>query len=309
MPLQNKVTLDEIIEQVDQLTQPPEVVMKASRLLEDNNCSADQLGNLIRLDSGMTAQVLRLCNSASYGLNRKVDTIKEAVALLGFNTLKSLIYTVLSHATLNRPLQGYGLDKGGLWLNAVTCGVYVRFMAQQHQLVLKSQGKTGGIDPEVAYTAAMLRDIGKLVLNDYVKANFTGIEETARSEALDFMEAEAEIIGFSHTSVGMRIAEKWNLPERLALVIGYHHKPSDLPTATSEEDRQLVTLVHVADTFTMLLGAGIGSDGLMYSLDMDALYVLGPEFKDNLETTMAQLVDMNDTIRTLSESITPVAKK
>jgi putative nucleotidyltransferase with HDIG domain len=299
-----KATLSDIIERIDQLPQPPEVAMKASKLLEDPNCTAEQLAGLIKLDTGMTTQVLRLCNSASYGLNRKIETIKDAVAMMGFTALKSLVYTVLSHGTLNKPLQGYGLDKGALWINAVTCGVYAKYLAQQFQLQFPKQVS---VDPEVIYTAAMLRDIGKLVLNDYVKQNYPKIAETAREEAIDFMEAEAEIIGFSHTTVGVQIADKWNLPERLSLAIGYHHTPSQLPTETSPADRQLVTLVHMADAFTMMLGSGIGGDGMMYSLDIKSIQDLGCNWDTQLDNIMAQLVDLNQVVKGLTESLLPVS--
>jgi putative nucleotidyltransferase with HDIG domain len=288
-----QATLQDIVTKVEQLPQPPQVALRVTRMLEDLNCSAQQLADVIRLDPNMTSQVLRLCNSAAYGFSRKIATVKEAVAMLGFNTLKSLVYTILSHSAFDRAIKGYGLERGALWTNAVTCAVYAKFIAEQRRLV----------DPELAYTGAILRDIGKLVLGEFVGANYGEIETLAQKEGIDFVDAEAQVIGFSHTLVGMKIAEKWNLPDKLVKVIRYHHAPSTLPKGTLPDDVKLVTIVHLADVFTMMVGSGIGSDGMMYSLDGPAIKALGIDLDGPyLETTLAQLVDLNSVVKSLTDS-------
>jgi putative nucleotidyltransferase with HDIG domain len=261
--------------------------------MEDPNTSAQRLAELIRLDPNLTGQVLRLCNSAAYGFARKIATVREAIAILGFSTLKSLVYTIISHSTLSRPIQGYALDKGALWHNALTCAVYSKYLAEKRKLV----------DPELAFTGAVLRDIGKIILGEYVGANYNEIETKAMSEQIDFVEAEERVIGVSHTMVGMKIAEKWNLPEKLVKVIGYHHKPSLLPEETSDADRELVTIIHLADAFTMLIGMGIGSDGMMYFLDLKALENMGIDIQGNdLEIILSDLVDLSPLVKSFSEA-------
>lgn len=290
----SKLTIQELITKVDHLPELPQVAMRVGRMMEDPNTNANQLAEIIRLDANMTGQVLRLCNSAAYGLPRKIATAREAVALMGFKALKSLIYTVISHTALNRDVKGYNLEQGALWVNALTCAVYAKYLAEQHK----------DVDPELIFTGGLLRDVGKIVLGEYVGTSYNDIEALAIKEQIDFVEAEERVLGFNHMMVGTRVAEKWNLPEKLVKVIRYHHKPSLMfDQDASEADIKMVTLVHLADVFTMMLGAGIGSDGMMYSIDMEALDYIGFDTDEAyLESLLARLVDLDSVVKEMSSA-------
>lgn len=287
-----KLTLEELTMKVEHIPELPQVALRVSRMMEDPNTSAHQLAEVIRLDPNMTGQVLRLCNSAAYGLSRKVETVKDAVALLGFKTLKSLVYTVISHSALNRNVQGYQTDKGSLWINSLTCATYAKFLAENFIEV----------DPELAFTGGLLRDIGKIILGEYVGANYQKIEALAVEQQLDFVQAEEKVIGYSHTAVGMEVARKWNLPEKLIKVIGYHHKPSELlKNADNPVDFQLVTTIHLADVLTMIVGTGMGTDGMMYTLDETALKESGVNLEDGtLDIVLSRVIDLSETVKDLS---------
>lgn len=287
-----KLSLPELIAQVENLPELPQVAMRVSRMMEDPDTHVTELAEVIRLDANMTAQLLRLCNSAAYAVGREIDTVRDAVAVVGFKTLKSIVYTVISHAALNRDIPGYSLGVGALWTNAITCAVYARFLAEDFKFV----------DPELAFTGGLMRDIGKIVLGEHVGANYRDIESVAVDEEIDFMAAEEQVLGFSHTEVGTRVAQKWKLPNRLVQVIRYHHAPSQMIVEGAEsEDIQLVTLIHLADAFTMMLGAGVGSDGMMYSIDFDALQHIGFDTDDaNLERILSQLVDLNSMVQEMT---------
>jgi putative nucleotidyltransferase with HDIG domain len=288
-----KVSLQEIVEKVDQLPEMPQVALRVSRLMEDPDTNAQHLAEIIRLDPNLTGQVLRICNSAAYGFSRKIGTVREAIAILGFNTLKSMVYTIISHGALNRPIRGYALEKGALWHNALTCAVYAKHLAEQYRYV----------DPELAFTGALLRDIGKIVIGEFVGANYNEIEELAYREKIDFVEAEERVLGLSHTDVGMKVAEKWNLPDKLVKVIQHHHRPSLMPEDSNLSDVNLTTVIHLADAFTLLIGTGVGSDGLMYFLDIKALQNLGIDIEGpDLERILSDLVDLHTVIQDFSEA-------
>ena len=288
-----KVTIQEIVNGVDALPEMPQVAMRVSQMMEDPNVSADQIGEVIKVDPGMTSQILKLCNSAAYRLKRQVSIIKEAVAILGFKALKSMVYTIISKVALDRPVSGYSLDEGDLWYNSLTCAVYARHIAQRERFV----------DPELAFTAGLLRDIGKIVLGQHVGANYPEIEQLAVSQQLNFHEAEEQVLGFSHSMVGQRVAEKWKLPDTIVKVIRYHHKPIAFPEGLDSKERTLITIVHLADVFTMMVGRGMGSDGMMYSLDMEALAAVGIDTSgEHLEVLLGELVELNSTVKGLADS-------
>jgi putative nucleotidyltransferase with HDIG domain len=289
-----KVTLQEIISKVDQLPQLPQVALRVSRMMEDSNTNATKLSEVIRLDPGFTSQVLRLCNSAAYGFSRRISTVKEAVAILGLSTLKSMVYTIIAKVALDRPVPGYSLSEGDLWYNSLTCAVYAKHIGQKERLP----------DPELAFTGGLLRDIGKIVLGDFVGANYAEIEALTLKEKIDFLEAEERIIGFNHSIVGTRVAEKWNLPPVLVNVIRYHHKPVKLPPTIAPVETKMISIVHLADSLTRMIGQNAGSDGLMYCLDTTALNATGINTQgDYLERLMSELIDLNPVIKDLAESM------
>jgi putative nucleotidyltransferase with HDIG domain len=288
-----KPNLTDILAQVDQLPQPPEVAMKLSRMLESPNVSANQMSQVIQMDPGMTGQVLKVCNSSAFGLSRRIETIKEAVAMVGLNSLKSMVYTIISQSTLDKPVNGYDLPKGALWQNAATCALYAKHLSQRF----------GQCDPELAYTGSILRDIGKLVLEQYVGPSYLAIEQQAIDGQTDFETAETQVLGFSHTDVGEKVALKWNLPDKLRAIIRYHHQPSHLPEDTPAELVRLTAIVHMADTFTMLLGSGLGGDGLMYNVDTDGLTRANIPVDDTtFEQVFAELLDVNQQVKGLLET-------
>jgi HD-like signal output (HDOD) protein len=290
----SKVSLQEIITKVERLPELPQVALRVSRMLEQEETNAYQLASVIRVDAGFTTQVLRLCNSAAYGFTRRIATVKEAVAILGFTTLRSMVYTIMAKVAMDRPVPGYSLAEGDLWYNALTCAVYAKHIGQRERLP----------DPEQAFTGGLLRDIGKIVLGEYVGANYSSIEQLTIKEKIDFLEAEERILGLNHSIVGTRIAEKWNLPPLLVNVIKHHHKPVKLPPTVQPTEAKIITIVHLADCLTRMIGKGSGNDGLMYSLDHESLTKVGINANSAyIEKLIGELVDLNPIIKDLADSM------
>jgi HD-like signal output (HDOD) protein len=260
-----KLTLDQITAEIEQMPTVPDVIMRLSRLIEDPNVTAEELGKVIQLDTKLTAQLLKITNSAYYGLNRQIMSMKEAVAILGMKALKSLIYAILSSKMLMADLQGYGQLNGDLWLNALTGATYAKHLAKYYAYP----------EPDTAFTASILRDLGKIVLNNHVKGGFEQIEAEAMKKRIGFQQAEEEILGFSHMQIGEYIAKKWQFPEPLVTAIRYHHTPRQAPQKLSKNDKLLLGIVHLADGLSMMMGAGVGSDGLIYPLDVGYLTSCG----------------------------------
>lgn len=271
------LTIDDIAARVKEIPSIPDVALKLSQELENPNITANKLGQLAQMDPKLTAQILRMCNSAHYGLSREVTNMKEAVAMLGLTTLKSLVYAILSHQVLSNPVKGYGLQKGSLWRNALTGAVISRVLARSFT----------NIEPDTAFTACILRDLGKLLLEQYVGDAFDKIESLASRQRLGFEQAERECLGFSHADLGAYLAEKWQIPSRLIHCIRYHHHPSDADASSlTHEEAQLLALVHLADSLTIMIGEGVGMDGLSYGVDTDYLakhgFVLTATYSEQL---------------------------
>lgn len=259
-----KITLDDLRRNGDNLPQMPQVAVQLMQLLEDPNSGAEDLAKVIRLDPKLTAQILRLCNSASYGLRREILTVKEAVAVLGMRVLKSMVYVILSKGVLDCSLDEYGLEKGMLWRNALTGAVFSKELVNSRQV---------SVDAELAFTVALLRSIGRIVLAEYVGPAYGQVLEYAETQQVNYLEAESHILGLDHRKAGIFIAKHWDLPKPFQAVIQYKDKPSDFPAVERQmepEHYQLACVVHLADMFCKLAGVGASPDDLMCSLDEEA---------------------------------------
>jgi HD-like signal output (HDOD) protein len=290
----HKLTLAEVTLQMEQLPSVPSVILKLSQLLEDPKITSDELGKVIQLDPQLTAQMLRTSNSAYYGLSREITSIRDAVTVLGQKVLKAQVYAILSHKMLNRKVGGYGLEKGELWQSALTGAVYAKRLANRFAYA----------EPDTAFTVAVLRDIGKLVIHEQVGDVFRDLEREAQKERQGFQHAEKKLLGFSHGELGELIGRKWNFPKRIQTVIRYHHNPSQAPKDTTADDAKLLGIVHLADALCMMLGQGVGNDALFYSIDLDYLNVHG--FNMTPETIQELMMDMlscQSELRHLQESI------
>jgi HD-like signal output (HDOD) protein len=289
-----KLTLEQVTLQMEALPSVPDVVLKLSQLLEDPNITAEELGKVIQCDPQLTAQMLRTSNSAFYGITREITSIKDAVTILGQKVLKSQVYAILSHKMLNRKVSGYGLEKGELWQAALAGAVYAKRLALRFKFA----------EPDTAFTIAVLRDIGKLVIHEQVGNIFKDLEREAQKNKQGFQQAEKQLLGFSHTELGELIGSQWNFPKRIKTVVRYHHDPSQAPKTILKDDAQLLCIVHLADALCMMLGQGAGNDALLYSIDLDYLNRHGFTMSnETIQALMMEMLSCQSELKQLQESI------
>lgn len=268
-----KITPQELARKVEELPALPAVACKVMELVEDPRTSAQDVEAVLKKDQSLTAQVLRLANSAFYGIPRRITTVAEATVFLGFKTLKGVVLTASLSGMLQRKLSGYVLERGELWKHSLSVAFSAQTLAK----------KTRFPRPEVAYTAGLLHDIGKLILDTYLKASYREVLERVDRTGSTFLEAEEEILGFNHAAVGAQLTEHWGFPSSLVEAIGFHHQP-DLAT----KDPSLCAIVHLADWLSVTLGIGMGVDGFLYRVSPEALAVLSLE-KGSLEELILEL--------------------
>ncbi|MBW7905043.1 MAG: HDOD domain-containing protein [Phycisphaerae bacterium] len=254
------VTLDHVVDKVRTLPQLPDVTVRMIQVINDPASTLTQIVDIIRYDQTVTAELLRLCNSAYMALSDPVQSVDDAVRLLGTATVLQLLMSAHTQALLTPAQAGYGLPPGGLWTHSVAAALASRSLAR----------RVGLPQPGVAFTIGLLHDMGKVVLNEYVAAEFARIAEHVATHHTAFHEAEASVLGFTHAEVGALAAERWKLPQPIIDGIRYHYAPTDAPSPDG-----LIDVAHVADTACTLLGIGGGDDGLYYRADSDAVSRLG----------------------------------
>jgi HD-like signal output (HDOD) protein len=289
------ITVQDVMAKVEHLPPLPQAALRVSRLMQEEDTNAERIAAIIRLDASFTSNVLRLCNSAAYGFSRRISTVKEAVAILGFSTLKSMVYMILAKSALNHEVAGYSLKRGDLLYNALSGAVYAKHIAQKERLP----------DQELAFTGGLLRDIGKIVLGDFVGEEYKKIEEVSIQNRIDYLMAEDKVLGMNHARAGKYLAEKWNLPNPLMLSIQHHHHPSKMNVLPNAPEGPIVTAVHLADLFTSMLGNGVGRDAMMYAVDGEALKKFGFKTVDNekMEALMSEIVNLDSVVKDLFDTL------
>lgn len=270
-----KITTDEILQRVNHIPAFPATVIQLLRMIDDPDVKINQIKEVMKTDEGLTVKLLRIANSAFYRGRREIKTIEDAVIVLGLRTVKSMIYTINVGPVMSKALSGYELGKEELWRQSQLSAITAQKIAK----------KVGFKEFDVAYTAGLLKDVGKVILDEYIQNNLPEIMKTVEERGIAFSTAEAEILGCDHAEIGGKIAERWNLPPELVEVIRYHHTPEKALI-----NPKLAMICHVADNIIMMMGVNIGADGLAYEFNDHALEVLSLKEEDVMEI-MAEVSD------------------
>ncbi len=241
--------MDEIIAAVEIMPPFPQVVHRALKELSEPEYEVADLVEILKVDQAVTANILKLCNSAYFGLPRKVSSLKEAVVYLGAKQLRQLLLSGAVNKIYDRPNEGYVVFANELWRHALATAVMGQVL--RRHLKLK-------IDDNLVFTAALLHDVGKVVLSNFVAERYLEIEKLVEEEGCAFQEAEKRVLGFDHAEIGGRIAVKWDFPSGIVAAISFHHEPA----RAGKEFRLLTELVALANNLTVMVGYGTGVDGL-----------------------------------------------
>lgn len=231
-------TLRELIAGTHELASLPQTTARLLELLDDPTVEAVVLLDIIGRDPGLTANLLKLCNSAYYGRRREVGTLLEALVLLGNRTVLTLAFATSMGRVLRGDLAGYGMRKDVLWRHSLA----VAFGAAT---IVRDDGRQQLGDR--AFTAGLLHDIGKLLLAQPLARSLEW-EEAASGER-NLLDLERQIVGFDHAEAGAALADAWRLPAQLVSAIRWHHQPGE-----AAQDGDLVMAVHWADGIAAALG-------------------------------------------------------
>jgi putative nucleotidyltransferase with HDIG domain len=241
-------------------------------LASNPDSSLTELVAVVRLDQAITANILRICNSAYFGLRRPVDNVNDAIMYMGKkNVLRAVMTAGLSRYF--RTQKGYDVKGGDLWEHAVGVALMAQICA----------AKLSRPDDPRLFTAAILHDIGKMVLGEFVHESWQKIQELVDKQRYSFLEAEEEVIGVNHADLGGEIALNWKFPEEILRAIAFHHRPDLLA-----DNDAVPWIVYLANQVCHIMGIGVGTDALSYRAVGDVAGRLNLKQRD-LEDMMAEL--------------------
>ncbi|MGD8703785.1 MAG: HDOD domain-containing protein, partial [Desulfosarcina sp.] len=242
-------SLSEVVKKVSQLDPLPTVIHQVLTLADDPESSLNDLVAVVERDPAITANLLKTVNSAHMGLPVKVDSIQQAVSMLGLQQVVEMVLSQNLSANLKQSQAGYGLSKGDLWRQGLAVAMVARTLADRQEL----------LSLPAIYTAALLKDIGKIILNEFVADRLEDIQALVNQKGMSFVEAEMDVLGMDHTTLGGMIAKQWQFSPHMIYMIENHH----LTDPASRNDPATATL-YLADMVAMMVDTGIGVDRLAY---------------------------------------------
>jgi putative nucleotidyltransferase with HDIG domain len=255
-------SLTQILKKVNRLEPIPTVIHKVLDLADNPESSLNDLVGVVERDSAITANLLKTVNSAHMGLPVKVDSVRQAISMLGLQQVVEMVLSQNMSGNLQRSQKGYGLDKGDLWRQSLAVAMVARALAGQRDLM----------SLPAIYTAALLKDIGKVILHEFVAEHLPAIQKLVAEKGMSFVEAETAVLGMDHATLGGIIAKQWHFSSHMTYMIENHH----LPNPASRNDPATAAL-YLADMVAMMVDTGIGVDRLAYHVYQDVFNDFFPD--------------------------------
>jgi putative nucleotidyltransferase with HDIG domain len=252
-------TLSEIMAAAEKLPPFPDIIWRVTPLIR-RMAPVAQIEDVIKYDQAITARVLALSQSSQYARRGGGSTLRDAITTLGDDQLLEVIITACASRYFTGNASGYDLREGELWEHAVSVGLLAEIVSK----------RLGWKNTLTAYTAGLLHDIGKTVLNYHVKTYFDSILTLVRESKLNFLDAEREVLGIDHAQLGGIIAKNWRFPRDITTAIEYHHRPDQ-----ATEHQPIVALIYIVNRMVSALGIGCGVDGFLQPNQDQAFVQLG----------------------------------
>ena len=218
----------------------PSLSVTVSKIIEvskNPQSTAKDLNRVISLDPVLVGKVLKLINSAYYGLQNKVTSLVTAIIMLGMNTIKNLALSTAVLGNMKKDTSFKALNIDGFWRHSIGVGVLSKLIASKIGIPATKK--------EEYFIGGLLHDIGKIPLNELFEESYMKAIRAADMKKAMLADMEKEFIGITHTEVGKMIAEKWNLMDETFECVLHHHDPN----MASEKNYKLVTAVHIADIY------------------------------------------------------------
>jgi len=240
-------SLDELVKKASDLQMMPQTARKVIELVSRDATTAQDLAIVIEKDANITTRILKIANSAFYGLKSEVKTVQHAIVILGYKSVRSLVVASSSRAMHKR----FGITEQLMWDHSVGTAIFGRMLA-------KSLPQSVA---ELAFVGGLLHNIGKAIMNNECPKQYMEVMKTVYNEGISYIEAENQVFKYSYPEVGYRVISKWGLPESISTVIRYHRLSLLNPEVQNEalesdEVKMGLACVELATEMCRYLGIG-----------------------------------------------------
>ena len=272
-----------IVQKVSLFPSMPQAGIKLRALLTEEDVSTEGIERILRHDPGLAANVLRLANSAYFGIPTKVSTLKHAVMLLGVKRFAQIAVTACMNKVMDSAVEGYGLSPGELWLHSIAVSTTAEALAKNRKLAENSD----------FFTPALLHDVGKLVLGGFVKKELPKIESLI-AKGVPFVIAEKDVLGTDHAEIGALILSKWRFPGDLINAVRWHHYPDGIKNSNLHPE-----IVYLANLLCQSNDDRESAEGghiMSYTSVLNRLNINSEQYKAFVEKARSWMNKLSDTL-------------
>lgn len=261
------------IKNVDKLVPRPDIALDVLTMAHDMQCSINEMAKKIEMDPNLTANMLRLANSAYFGHMREITSVKDIIIRLGLDTVKLIAITGASVGLMKSPQQAYNLEPGSLWHHSHATALLASIIC-----------KYAKTDESPIYTAALLHDIGKVILNRPLQIAISNHRTGNSKKFHSLIELENFLLDTDHAKVGMALLKEWGLPDNITIPVGYHHRQD------CDEARRLSTkIVYLANFLVESIGIrSVTPENYVFDvqefIDQNQALPEVPNFQENMES-------------------------
>lgn len=248
--------LKKVVSQIDSLPSLPALYVELVEELKSEDASLEKVGDIIAKDISLTAKILKLVNSAFFGLPQEITSPAKAVSLLGMDIIQAIVLTTGTFEKFKH-LKFKGFSIADMWQHAMMVASFAKVIAKQAGLDRKAG--------ETAFMAGLLHDIGTLLIASHLPEEFTQILKMKEEQSISISDAEMAVVGTTHAAVGAYLLGLWGLPDAIIDAAAFHHSPSDRPY----EGLSPLVIAHVADALVHSETNGNSNNGVAHGLDYD----------------------------------------
>lgn len=264
-----------IINNIKAIPTLPDRMHQVLTLLKDDNTSVRELAHFISSDQAMASRILQAANSIRFGFSRKIATVDRATVILGFKAVTSLVLGISVFDNFRLTKNETTIDLDELWKHSMGCAVAAHIISD----------KSGGVDRKTVLTAAILHDIGKVIMDRFFSREYAKTLYTVRNNGLSMAKAEENVMGFNHADAGGWFCDEIAFPSVLVSPISFHHNVDGV-----DKEHELITsIVHIADNLCKRAQIGDGGDNNKnHAINLHAQRLLNLN-KDDLEEITGEL--------------------
>lgn len=206
--------IEELVRRIERIPTLPVLSQKIMEVVSDENASYRDILALVEKDQALATKLLRVANSAFYGVVSRVSTIDRALVMLGTRKLRSMLLAFSVHDFFSRQ-ENNGFDRSRFWQHAIICSQVATMLARHFRTV----------ESETLFLLGLIHDVGKVILDEYAHEEFLEIVDHVRTNHTTFSEAEKRVIGTTHYQIAAKLLKQWDFPASVILPILYHHAP------------------------------------------------------------------------------------